>query len=314
MNAEIASTRSHLDDEHRLFAASLDPAPLSDEERSELAQMQARRDADEQFSREADEQAEALRRQAQLLLEGRSTSETWKELLKKAGVEPRFLAKLLGLARPAAVLVGVRSSSPLTCGASKLGGEPDLPKDVLWPRFKGRPLSFVVQISLSHLPAAVRESLSLPAVGMVSFFYESGQQPWGYDPEDRGAACVIFSPRIDALTSTAPPPDLPEDRKYSELEFGVREQTSMPALVLRQSMSSSWTRTPQMPTSRQFAPSSPRVTRRPLIGLAAMRCRFRGRWRRSAPWSPMGSTSAARSIVRTPRLLPTRSRPASGDC
>ena len=52
-------------------------------------------------------------------------------------------------------------------GASKIGGEPDLPADVEWPKWKHYTMSFVAQINLAELTDAA----PLPADGLLSFLY-----------------------------------------------------------------------------------------------------------------------------------------------
>src|SRR5215467_8559023 len=57
----------------------------------------------------------------------------------------------------------------LAIGASKLGGEPDLPVGTEWPTGKGQPLSFVAQIRLSDV-APFYPQPPLPLAGMLWFF------------------------------------------------------------------------------------------------------------------------------------------------
>lgn len=76
-------------------------------------------------------------------------------------------------------------------GASKLGGAPDLPADVVWPEWDGKPLTFMAQINLTELDLSPFNEL-LPSTGVLAFFYESTSQPWGDTPPE-GAARVIYS-------------------------------------------------------------------------------------------------------------------------
>src|SRR5258708_1846700 len=54
-------------------------------------------------------------------------------------------------------------------GVLKIGGHPDLPPNLTWPTFKGRPQSFLVQIPLAAVYAYADSNL-LPAQGMLWFF------------------------------------------------------------------------------------------------------------------------------------------------
>lgn len=69
-------------------------------------------------------------------------------------------------------------------GASKLGGKPDLPFDFVWPQANGQYLAFIAQLNLHDFKTYDIEK-RLPGQGMLYFFYNNDQQPWGYDPADR---------------------------------------------------------------------------------------------------------------------------------
>ena len=66
-------------------------------------------------------------------------------------------------------------------GASRLGGDPDLPRDGLWPQCKGRPQSFLGQIELSELGASADELRRHG--GTLLFFthveFEPGEREYG---------------------------------------------------------------------------------------------------------------------------------------
>jgi len=104
----------------------------------------------------------------------------------------------------------------LPLGASRFGGLPDLPASVEWPRWDGysqpdlvlesgrrvaqgcRPsaLSFLAQLNLSETPNPTR---LLPETGWLCFFFDTAQQPWGFDPRHRGSARVIYFDTDPAL-------------------------------------------------------------------------------------------------------------------
>ena len=64
---------------------------------------------------------------------------------------------------------------------SKLGGEPLLPEGFSWPHSNTRELDFLLQIDLSEI-AQLNSSSLLPKSGVLSFFYDIENQPWGFDP------------------------------------------------------------------------------------------------------------------------------------
>jgi len=59
------------------------------------------------------------------------------------------------------------ASTNLPIGATRLGGNPDVPKDFEWPTFKGEPLTFLAQINLAHLGHT-----PLPEAGWLLFFMD----------------------------------------------------------------------------------------------------------------------------------------------
>lgn len=91
-------------------------------------------------------------------------------------------------------------------GASKLGGLPDLPPGTPWPRRGERPLMFLAQFNLADLPKPDTDP-GLPASGMLSFWYDTADAAWGFDPKHRGSFQVLHTNApADQLHRT----DLPE--------------------------------------------------------------------------------------------------------
>jgi len=74
---------------------------------------------------------------------------------------------------------------------SKLGGRPLLTENFVWPRSKKRVLDFVLQIDLAEL-ARFTPSDDLPSSGLLTFFYDLENQPWGYDPAELDGFRVEF--------------------------------------------------------------------------------------------------------------------------
>ena len=79
-------------------------------------------------------------------------------------------------------------------GATRFGGKPDVPSDFVWPTYEGesydhvvkdRPLTFLAQFNCAELAQFDKEHL-LPDHGLLSFFYETDTQCWGYDPQGSG--------------------------------------------------------------------------------------------------------------------------------
>jgi uncharacterized protein YwqG len=102
------------------------------------------------------------------------------------------------LARQAVQLV--KSSDETT---SYLGGTPALPAGTAWPSKGGEPLAFLASLDLVSLSAALPLAW-LPSSGRLLFFYDLENQPWGFDPKDRGSWTVMHAP--GAATQPSPSP------------------------------------------------------------------------------------------------------------
>jgi uncharacterized protein YwqG len=101
------------------------------------------------------------------------------------------------------------NEDPPTIGTSRIVGFADLPSDFVWPRWmasgrelrnkegivrtapKDTALDFVAQIRLEEVPKIEERDL-IPPRGMLYFFFDFENQPWGFDPADRGGWRVIY--------------------------------------------------------------------------------------------------------------------------
>ena len=91
---------------------------------------------------------------------------------------------------------------------SHLGGLPRLPDGVAWPVRNGMRMGFLARLSLAELHRAHPISW-VPAQGALLFFYDWDEQPWGFDPKDRGGWMVLHVPDL--------PEPLPSgERSYAE--------------------------------------------------------------------------------------------------
>jgi uncharacterized protein YwqG len=99
-------------------------------------------------------------------------------------------------------LAGGRDPEP---GASRFGGEPDMPPGAEWPTKQGAPLAFLGQIRLSDVPAGPERD-SLPDSGRLLLFYDVRDGgPWGFDPADAGGWAVLYEPDETDHTRTPLP-------------------------------------------------------------------------------------------------------------
>lgn len=119
--------------------------------------------------------------------------------------------EMLRNAVPAVAFTSKRAKdAAISVGASKFGGEPDVPVKFRWPKYEyGGSLAFLAQFNLAELSVspACRE---LPAEGLLSVFYSRSGEV--FDSSDKGGWKVFHFPTT-ALTRLPVPDDLAaEDR------------------------------------------------------------------------------------------------------
>lgn len=95
-------------------------------------------------------------------------------------------------------------------GASKMGGLPDLPKNVEW--FKNKKtkesLAFIAQINFSDIKEFDLDD-KLPEKGILYLFYDCNTMPWGFDPnDDDGKKVYFYDGDINELERKPAPKDL----------------------------------------------------------------------------------------------------------
>ena len=113
-------------------------------------------------------------------------------------------------------------------GLSKIGGQPDLPKEVDW--FKennGKPLSFIAQINFKEIKSFDTDDL-LPANGILYFFYSAEQEAWGFDPKDSDKFMVYYNPGNENTDRREFPVNLPEYSRFNECKLDFKTTVSLP--------------------------------------------------------------------------------------
>ena len=136
----------------------------------------------------------------------------------------RFASLLSGAARPAVDLRAAAPppGAPPPTGVSKFGGRPDLPPGFDWPVNTnadggGRPLDFLLQVHLAgaapHAPPG-----ELAAAGLLTFFYDACDQPWGHRPDELGGYRVVHHLSAAGFVPTPRPPDVGELRPSERFE------------------------------------------------------------------------------------------------
>lgn len=113
-------------------------------------------------------------------------------------------------------------------GASKVGGSPDLPENVKWPKWKHYNLSFIAQINLTDLPFPS----PLPSSGLLSFFFAVEAM---YDDEDfygdprTCRAIYISTEQLDRLKRRTRPADLPQEAVLKPNRLSFNPSLCVPA-------------------------------------------------------------------------------------
>ena len=104
----------------------------------------------------------------------------------------------------------------LELGATKIGGQPDLPPDMQWPKWRGAPLNFLAQIRLADL-AAYDPDGELPHEGMLSFFFDYTNWAKPGREAESSLATVLYVPEGAPLQRLLWPEALPTRERYAPL-------------------------------------------------------------------------------------------------
>jgi uncharacterized protein YwqG len=118
---------------------------------------------------------------------------------------PRDVAALVApICRSAVRLVKSAGES-----RSYLGGTPPLAAGTAWPTKGADALTFLACLDLESL-REVSVLPWLPPSGRLLFFYDTENQPWGFDPKHRGGWAVLHTADASTAATRQPPtPALP---------------------------------------------------------------------------------------------------------
>ena len=157
-----------------------------------------------------------------------ATPEELGRLIEGAGLG-RIVDDLVRHAKPSIrIHTRLADEAMMPVGASRVGGMPDLPPDVAWPLWNGKPLSFVCQINVQDA-AEYNSEHTLPSVGLLSFFYGADEQPWGFDPKDSGGWRVFFfPPEAGTLAPAAVPSEVIQMGQFSHCAVEFASEWTIP--------------------------------------------------------------------------------------
>lgn len=167
------------------------------------------------------------------------TGDVWRKFLATQKLDPAVVEKLTALLRPQIKLIpkGPFEEDETPPWASKLGGFPDLPVGAAWPlhgslepggptkferntNWEVGPLEFLAQINLAEV-ARAGSGLPLPEDGLLLFFYDAREQPWGSNLSDALGWRVIYVPA--GVETKRQLSATPEDVSTRPLEFAASE-------------------------------------------------------------------------------------------
>ena len=123
-------------------------------------------------------------------------------LAHEHGLE-RVSERIEHLLRPG-IHISKAEASDLPTGCSRFGGLPDVPAGFAWPHWRDRPMGFLAQIRCEDL-ATCDSTRLLPVSGVLYFFYDFDEQPWGFDPKHRGGAVVHYAEHSTPLSRAGLP-------------------------------------------------------------------------------------------------------------
>lgn len=159
-----------------------------------------------------------------------SSVEKLKKGLKEFGLAHKA-EELLPLAKESIrMMVNQIPEEKIQIGGSKVGGCPDVPSNFSWPHTNdNRPLYFLCQLNLAQIKAYDTNSL-LPADGLLSFFYDAVEQPWGYDPKDYdGFKVFFFSQETSSLNRKEIPVSLYEHGNIDGAALQFKNEMTLPS-------------------------------------------------------------------------------------
>ncbi|QSW91007.1 DUF1963 domain-containing protein [Flavobacterium endoglycinae] len=116
----------------------------------------------------------------------------------------------------------------LHIGRSKIGGCPDLPKEIEWFKSKEKSMSFLAQINLAEIKSFDLDN-KLPNEGILYFFYDSEGEAWGFDPKDKECSKVYFyKGNLKNLERKKIPEDLEDYQRFYSCKLKFQSVIGFP--------------------------------------------------------------------------------------
>lgn len=141
--------------------------------------------------------------------------------------------KILKLIEPAIYLEEGKTEK---IGCSKLGGQPDLPKSILWPKFENKSMVFYGQINFAEV-SKIYQECELPKNGILYFFsyFNEPENEFGAEYEfikQKLEYAVIYYENINNdLLTTEFPKDLISDYRFKVMPLKFKLEFQIPPTI-----------------------------------------------------------------------------------
>ena len=122
-----------------------------------------------------------------------------------------------------AITFTTHKAGHIPLGASRLGGDPDLPPHIDWPYNGKTPLSFIAQINFADSKPHDHDD-RLPASGILYLFYDCEAENWGFDPKDKSGFKVLYYDGDPAALQARPAPNRDYTFPAASLNFASRTE------------------------------------------------------------------------------------------
>jgi len=100
---------------------------------------------------------------------------------------------------------------------SKIGGQPNVNENFIWPTWKNKSLAFLAQLKFSEINGE-GQLPNVPTSGLLHIFYDQEQSTWGFDPKDKGSWSLLFTKDENTPLNSPPyPSDIDDEVKYKEI-------------------------------------------------------------------------------------------------
>ncbi len=143
------------------------------------------------------------------------------------GINNLDKSKIIDLIRPT---IGIKTKSQndneITIGMSKIGGNPDLPKDFMWPKYENEFLTFCAQYNLAELSNFDTEN-SLPNKGMIYVFVYIDKDYPGFLNKESSYK-IVYIENIDDIQRIDFPKDYFIEGKFKSAKIDYFEYFTLP--------------------------------------------------------------------------------------